>query len=36
MVLSILFQILKGKHHIKENEKQENLSTKLKGEFNEK
>lgn len=36
MVLSILFQILKAKHHIKENEKQENLSTKLKGEFNEK
>lgn len=36
MVLSDSFSDSKGKHHIKENEKQENLSTKFKGEFYQK
>ena len=36
MVLSIFFEILEGEHHLKESEKQENLGTKLKNEFNEK
>lgn len=30
------FEILEGEHHLKESEKQENLGTKLKNEFNEK